>query len=86
MYAFISDLPLLSVALWYMPPNDVVLRLMDPNGTEITSHVIQETDESEFRDNVRESYVSRPFSLFFFLHIHVHVSAQADNVAYLILK
>ena len=49
---------LLSVALWYMPPIEAVLRLMGPNGTELISRVIGVADESEFRENVREAFVS----------------------------
>ena len=58
---------LLSVALWYISPIDVYLRLMGPNGTELISHVIPvgEPDESESRDDVREAFVSWSFSGFF---------------------
>ena len=61
---------LLSVALWYMPAIDAVLRLMDPNGTEIISHVIAVTDKSAFRDNVREAFVSWSL-LFFFIYMYL---------------
>ena len=81
---FVCAIPfLLSVALWYMPPIDAVLWLMGPNGTQLISHVIGVADESEFRDDVREAFVSWSFS-FSFLFLE-RVAVLARHLLFMVL-